>query len=61
MAIDAEGNVTGLRPGSDPDAGLIVLCSHLDTVFPAGTDVTVKRKAPSCAPPASATTRAAWR
>ena len=44
VAIDAEGNVTGLRPGSDPAAGLVVLCSHLDTVFPAGTDVTVKRE-----------------
>jgi acetylornithine deacetylase/succinyl-diaminopimelate desuccinylase-like protein len=44
VSIDAEGNVTGLRPGSDPDAGLIVLCSHLDTVFPAGTDVKVKRE-----------------
>jgi acetylornithine deacetylase/succinyl-diaminopimelate desuccinylase-like protein len=41
---DAEGNVTALRPGTDPSAGVIVLCSHLDTVFPAGTDVTVKRE-----------------
>jgi acetylornithine deacetylase/succinyl-diaminopimelate desuccinylase-like protein len=44
VATDAEGNVTGLRPGSEPTAGLVVLCSHLDTVFPAGTDVTVKRE-----------------
>jgi acetylornithine deacetylase/succinyl-diaminopimelate desuccinylase-like protein len=44
VGTDTEGNVTGLRPGTDPDAGVIVLCSHLDTVFPAGTDVTVKRE-----------------
>jgi di/tripeptidase len=44
VATDTEGNVTGLRPGTDPAAGLVVICSHLDTVFPAGTDVTVKRE-----------------
>ncbi len=44
VEIDAEGNVTAYRPGTDPEAGVIVLCSHLDTVFPAGTDVTVKRE-----------------
>lgn len=44
VETDAEGNVTALRPGTDPEAGVIVLCSHLDTVFPAGTDVTVKRE-----------------
>lgn len=44
VETDAEGNVTALRPGTDPEAGVVVLCSHLDTVFPAGTDVTVKRE-----------------
>lgn len=44
VATDTEGNVTALRPGTDPDAGYVVICSHLDTVFPAGTDVTVKRE-----------------
>jgi len=44
VAVDAEGNVTGLRPGSDPSAKLIVLSAHLDTVFPEGTDVTVRRQ-----------------
>ncbi|WP_419896683.1 M20/M25/M40 family metallo-hydrolase [Roseomonas sp. USHLN139] len=44
VETDAEGNVTAYRPGTDPEAGVIVLCSHLDTVFPAGTDVTVKRE-----------------
>ncbi|UFN48600.1 M20/M25/M40 family metallo-hydrolase [Roseomonas sp. OT10] len=44
VETDAEGNVTGLRPGTDPAAGLVAVCSHLDTVFPAGTDVTVRRE-----------------
>ncbi|HWL82247.1 MAG TPA: M20/M25/M40 family metallo-hydrolase [Roseomonas sp.] len=44
VETDAEGNVTAYRPGTDPEAGVVVLCSHLDTVFPAGTDVTVKRE-----------------
>lgn len=44
VETDEEGNVTALRPGTDPSAGVIVLCSHLDTVFPEGTDVTVKRE-----------------
>jgi acetylornithine deacetylase/succinyl-diaminopimelate desuccinylase-like protein len=44
VAIDPEGNVTGLRPGSDPKAPLIVMSAHLDTVFPEGTIVTVRRE-----------------
>ncbi|MEI4485484.1 M20/M25/M40 family metallo-hydrolase [Frigidibacter sp. MR17.14] len=41
--IDAEGNVTGLRRGRG-NGGLIVAAAHLDTVFPEGTDVTVRRE-----------------
>ncbi|URW76670.1 M20/M25/M40 family metallo-hydrolase [Sphingomonas donggukensis] len=44
VSIDAEGNVTGLRPGTDRAAKLVVLSAHLDTVFPEGTDVTVRRE-----------------
>jgi tripeptide aminopeptidase len=44
VAIDAEGNVTGLRPGTDPAAKLIVFSAHLDTVFPEGTLVKVRRE-----------------
>lgn len=44
VAIDAVGNVTGLRPGTDPAAKPIVLSAHLDTVFPEGTKVTVRRE-----------------
>ena len=38
---DAVGNVFALRPGTE-DREPLVLSAHLDTVFPAGTDVTVR-------------------
>ena len=42
--MDAEGNVMGVRRGSGPAAGrCCVVNAHLDTVFPEGTDVKVKR------------------
>jgi tripeptide aminopeptidase len=44
VEMDAEGNVMGLRRGSGGGTpGLLVLSAHLDTVFPEGTDVKVKR------------------
>jgi di/tripeptidase len=39
---DAEGNVMGVRRGSGKGP-LIAIAAHLDTVFPEGTDVKVKR------------------
>jgi tripeptide aminopeptidase len=39
---DSEGNVIGFYRGQS-DGGLLVLSAHLDTVFPEGTDVTVRR------------------
>lgn len=42
VTIDAEGNVIAERPGSG-QGPVLVLAAHLDTVFPEGTDVTVKR------------------
>lgn len=42
VEIDAEGNVTGLRRGAGEF--LVCIAAHLDTVFPAGTDVTVRRE-----------------
>ena len=42
VEIDSEGNVLGLRPGRG-GAPLLAVAAHLDTVFPPGTDVTVKR------------------
>lgn len=45
VLIDAEGNVTGVRPGrrTGGKGPFIAVAAHLDTVFPAGTDVTVRR------------------
>lgn len=43
-AIDAEGNVIALRKGSGGGRPKLVVSAHLDTVFPEGTDVTVKEK-----------------
>jgi tripeptide aminopeptidase len=42
-SIDAEGNVIGLRKGTGGSPKLVV-SAHLDTVFPEGTEVTVKEK-----------------
>ena len=43
VRIDAEGNVLAERPG-EPGEPVVVISGHLDTVFPEGTDVTVKRE-----------------
>jgi tripeptide aminopeptidase len=42
VEMDDEGNVMGLRKGYDSQ-GLLVVAAHLDTVFPANTDVTVHK------------------
>lgn len=42
VEIDGIGNVTGLRKGAGE--GLIVVSAHLDTVFPEGTSVKVRRE-----------------
>jgi acetylornithine deacetylase/succinyl-diaminopimelate desuccinylase-like protein len=42
VRIDKIGNVIAERPGTDPKS-VILLVAHLDTVFPASTDVRVKR------------------
>ena len=41
--MDGEGNVMGLRKGTGGGPLLVVL-AHLDTVFPEGTNVTVRRE-----------------
>ena len=41
LETDAAGNVMGLRKGTG--GGLLVVAAHLDTVFPASTDVKVRR------------------
>jgi tripeptide aminopeptidase len=43
LEIDAEGNVTGIRRGIG-NGPLICVAAHLDTVFPAGTNVKVRRE-----------------
>jgi tripeptide aminopeptidase len=43
LETDAEGNVMGLRRGIG-NGPLICVAAHLDTVFPAGTDLTVRRE-----------------
>jgi len=43
VRIDREGNVIGERPGTDAGTTL-ALAAHLDTVFPEGTDVKVRRE-----------------
>ena len=42
VSTDAEGNVIGVRRGKG-QGPLLAVAAHLDTVFPAGTDVRVKR------------------
>jgi tripeptide aminopeptidase len=46
-SIDAEGNCVALRRGRS-ERPLLVLSAHLDTVFPAGTDCTVRRELRGC-------------
>ena len=40
---DEIGNVFGIRPGVDTGAPFIALSAHIDTVFPAGTPINVRR------------------
>ncbi|MBZ5604355.1 MAG: M20/M25/M40 family metallo-hydrolase [Acidobacteriia bacterium] len=43
VRIDKAGNVIGVRPGAAAHPN-VVFAAHLDTVFPEGTDVHVKRE-----------------
>ncbi|HJR59838.1 MAG TPA: M20/M25/M40 family metallo-hydrolase [Vicinamibacterales bacterium] len=45
VEMDQEGNVMGVRKGTG-GPGMVAVLSHLDTVFPEGTDVKVKREGP---------------
>ncbi len=45
VRIDSVGNVLGTRDGETSDAPVVV-CAHLDTIFPAGTPVVVFREGP---------------
>ena len=50
VEIDPEGNVLGLRAGASGD-GILAIVAHLDTVFPEGTDVRVRRSGTRLAAP----------
>jgi len=41
--LDSAGNVVAEWPGPDPK-GVVLVCAHLDTVFPPGTAVRVRRE-----------------
>jgi acetylornithine deacetylase/succinyl-diaminopimelate desuccinylase-like protein len=44
VCIDEIGNVVGLRPGASPkSSGVLALTAHLDTVFPEGTKLDIRR------------------
>jgi acetylornithine deacetylase/succinyl-diaminopimelate desuccinylase-like protein len=43
LSVDDEGNCVGLRAGRSLNP-LLVVSAHLDTVFPVGTDSTVRRE-----------------
>lgn len=42
--IDSEGNVLGIRGGTDPNARYVALSAHLDTIFPAGAKLDIRRE-----------------
>ncbi len=58
VRIDQAGNVIGVRPGKTAHPNL-VLAAHLDTVFPEGTDVKVRREGKILKAPGLATIHAA--
>lgn len=43
VTVDEIGNVIGFRPGKG-NGPVLAIGAHMDTVFPAGTDVTVKQE-----------------
>lgn len=43
VRIDQEGNVLGVRPGSDPAAKSVLVSAHIDTVFPPDAKLSVRR------------------
>lgn len=45
VEIDQAGNVTGIRGGSGEQSSYLALSAHMDTVFPAGTAIEIRREA----------------
>ena len=50
VEMDAEGNVMGVRRGTG-GGNMVAVVAHIDTVFPEGTDVKVKREGTRLAAP----------
>jgi tripeptide aminopeptidase len=50
VRVDDAGNVIGTRAGATDEAP-VVICAHLDTVFPRGVGVRVQREGPRLAGP----------
>jgi tripeptide aminopeptidase len=44
--IDEAGNVLGVRPGTGSQENYVALAAHIDTVFPAGTPLDIRREGP---------------
>ena len=44
IETDREGNITALRRGRGSNRGVVAFVSHLDTVFGAETDLTIRRE-----------------
>lgn len=44
VQMDEVGNITSVRPGRDRTAKALVVSAHLDTVFPEGTPINVRRE-----------------
>ncbi|MBI5957105.1 MAG: M20/M25/M40 family metallo-hydrolase, partial [Chloroflexi bacterium] len=44
ISIDEVYNVYGYWPGTDPTSPALLISAHLDTVFPADTDLTIRRE-----------------
>ena len=51
VRLDGIGNVIATRPGRDRSKPPLIVAAHLDTVFPKGTDVKVKRDGTRLAAP----------
>ena len=45
VVMDPSGNVVGRRPGKD-NGPVLAIAAHLDTVFPAGTNLKVTKEGP---------------
>src|SRR5436853_4723061 len=44
VSIDEQGNVIGFHAGADSARPLVAVAAHMDTVFPAGTPVKIRRE-----------------